>query len=54
MCGDSMKKAKIFFLKTGIDKAEAEINEWLATNSERKILSTAGVGNAFFIVTYED
>ncbi len=49
-----MKKAKIFFLKSGLEKSEAEINAWYAANSERKIVSTAGVGNAFFIVTYEE
>ncbi len=49
-----MKRAKIFFLKSGVSKAEAEINEWLAANSEKKIVSTAGVGNAVYIVIYEE
>jgi len=49
-----MKKAKIFILKSGHEKSEAEINAWLAEKSERTIVSTAGVGNAFYIVIYEE
>ncbi len=49
-----MKKAKMFMLKSGFDKSEAEINAWLAANSEKKILSTAGVGNAYYIIIYEE
>jgi hypothetical protein len=49
-----MKKAKMFFLRSGFDKSEAEVNAWLAANSEIKILSTAGIGNSQFIIIYEE
>ena len=49
-----MKKAKMFLLKSGLEKSEAELNEWLAVNSERKIVSTAGIGNAYLVVIYEE
>jgi hypothetical protein len=49
-----MKKAKMFFLKGGLDKSEAEVNAWLAANSEKKIISSAGIGNAKFIIIYEE
>jgi hypothetical protein len=50
--GDSMRKEKIFQVNNR-DKAEAEINAWLAQNSEKKIISTAGT-NVYVIFVYED
>lgn len=47
-----MKKSKIFQVNSR-DKAEAEINAWLAQNAERKIISTSGT-NVYFIVIYEE
>jgi hypothetical protein len=47
-----MRKTKIFFVKNR-DKAEAEMNAWLAQNSEKKIVSTAGT-NVFVIFIYEE
>ncbi len=49
-----MKKAKFFLLKSGFEKSEAEVNAWLAQNAERKIISSAGIGNACFIIIYEE
>lgn len=51
--GDFMKRTKIFSLNRGLDKAEAEINTWLAQNSEKKIVSTAGT-NAYLIIIYDE
>nr|MDO8113662.1 hypothetical protein [Candidatus Sigynarchaeota archaeon] len=48
-----MKRTKIFSLNRGLDKAEAEINTWLAQNSEKKIVSTAGT-NAYLIIIYDE
>lgn len=52
--GDSMKKAKMFLLKHGLEKGEAEVNDWLAQNAERKILSSAGLGSAGLVIIYEE
>nr|MDO8088073.1 hypothetical protein [Candidatus Sigynarchaeum springense] len=49
-----MKKAKFFLLKSGLEKSEAEVNAWLAQNAERKILSSAGIGNAYIVIIYEE
>lgn len=51
--GDFMKKTKIFSMNRGLDKGEAEINAWLAQNSEKKIVSTAGT-NAYLIIIYAE
>ncbi|NMC08620.1 MAG: hypothetical protein GYA24_25650 [Candidatus Lokiarchaeota archaeon] len=49
-----MKKVKMFALKSGLEKGEAEVNDWLAQNAERKILSTAGIGSAGLVIIYEE
>ncbi len=49
-----MKKAKVFQLKAGRDNPENKINEWLSQNQEKKIISTAGIGDWFYVILYED
>ncbi len=48
-----MKKAKMFLLKKGQTKDEAEINAWLAQNSKIQILGMAGTYSNLTII-YEE
>jgi hypothetical protein len=52
LSGDPMRKAKIFQVNNR-DKGEAEINAWLAQNSEKKIVATAGT-NVYVVFVYEE
>ncbi len=49
----NMQKMKVFQVNRGADKAEAEVNNWLAQNSKVRIISTAGT-NAYIIIFYEE
>jgi hypothetical protein len=48
-----MKKAKTFLMKKGLEKDEAEINQWLAQHSQIKILGMAGT-YANLTIIYEE
>lgn len=48
-----MKKTKIFLMKSGLNKLEAEIDAWLAQNSQISIVGMAGT-YSFLTIIYEE
>jgi hypothetical protein len=48
-----MKKAKIFLMKKGLEKDQAEINAWLEQNPQIQIVGMAGTYSNLTII-YEE
>ena len=48
-----MQKMKVFITNRGADKAEVDVNNWLAQNPNVKIITAAGT-NAYIIIFYEE